>query len=547
MIDPVNRSEATLDSSRWSMKQGRAGSTAPSGVGRRGPGEGKILGHALVAGAAVVFFAVTAGVGVDFGHHWDEPLLLDAVRRSVESGVALPGYYSRPSMIYDLALLAALPDGVRLARISPARDAGAQLGALVAQHAFTLRVRLLLIGVTSLALVWTYALAYRLRGDRIEAALATALLATSWEVNYHGRWIAPDAIMMQWGALALMAIVFGMTSVRPTAWIRLAAIAAGLACGTKYPAGLLLGAVLLAFALTTGQAGLECRWRELALLVSLFGLTYIATTPGTLLDPVRFVHGLATDAHQYATWHGGYTVGAGPEHLKLALTYLSMVAFSAYPPVGLLFSGLALVGLVSLCRQQPAIAAVLAGFSVLYIGYMSTQRVMIVRNLLVVTPVLAVLAALGYGDVRHWLRAFGGIRKAVAVVAAAAILLNASWVARAAGSIRRAPSIDHADAATQYMKTHASMHFLLSPRVTRDLRGLPTRTSPGHANGESAIFYAGEVLDWTRWKANRLGRYTVLRPGPFEVNWDYYPSWAGRDRLIAADPSVAREMGVPLE
>ena len=36
---------------------------------------------------------------------------------------------------------------------------------------------------------------------------------------------------------------------------------------------------------------------------------------------------------------------------------------------------------------------------------------------------------------------------------------------------------------------------------------------------------------WNNWTANRFN-YTVRWFGPYEVNFNYYPSWIGNDRII---------------
>ena len=48
--------------------------------------------------------------------------------------------------------------------------------------------------------MWLYRLVLTWRGSRIEALLAASLLALSWEVSYHTRWVAPDGLLMQFSA-----------------------------------------------------------------------------------------------------------------------------------------------------------------------------------------------------------------------------------------------------------------------------------------------------------------------------------------------------------
>jgi hypothetical protein len=57
------------------------------------------------------------------------------------------------------------------------------------------------------------------------------------------------------------------------------------------------------------------------------------------------------------------------------------------------------------------------------------------------------------------------------------------------------------------------------------------------------LFFSREVPA-DDWLANRRGRYTVVPPGPFEVNWDYYPTWEGPERLVVTDATTARALRI---
>ena len=104
-----------------------------------------------------------------------------------------------------------------------------------------------------------------------------------------------------------------------------------------------------------------------------------------------------------------------------------------------------LLGAWALIRESRGQAVVFLSFPVLYLAYMSTQRVFIVRNVLVVTPFLAVAAARG---VRFALtlvsprlpsrNAALGVAAGLAVLCAFALGANAWWLYGAGQSIPRA-------------------------------------------------------------------------------------------------------------
>src|SRR5436309_3343424 len=102
-----------------------------------------------------------------------------------------------------------------------------------------LRVRAIFLLLSSLSIVWLYCLNVVLGRSRIESFLAAAILSCSWEVAYHSRWIAPDAVMMQFGLLSFLCVAAGAKWNR-VHWLYLGAAAVGLAAGTKYPGALIL-------------------------------------------------------------------------------------------------------------------------------------------------------------------------------------------------------------------------------------------------------------------------------------------------------------------
>jgi 4-amino-4-deoxy-L-arabinose transferase-like glycosyltransferase len=62
---------------------------------------------------------------------------------------------------------------------------------------------------------------------------------------YHARWLVPDSMMMQFAALMLMLLSYAHTRPDPRFWLKCAAAAAGLACGTKYTGGILLVPIII--------------------------------------------------------------------------------------------------------------------------------------------------------------------------------------------------------------------------------------------------------------------------------------------------------------
>ena len=68
-----------------------------------------LLAAALLA--ALLAFALTCAViGIDFGVHWDEPILINGLSDAIRSGTWVQRQFNYPSLPYGLLMLQAIPD-----------------------------------------------------------------------------------------------------------------------------------------------------------------------------------------------------------------------------------------------------------------------------------------------------------------------------------------------------------------------------------------------------------------------------------------------------
>ena len=497
----------------------------------------------------LLVIAVYSGlVGLDFGRHWDEPERIGTVIHAVEKRELLPSWYNYPSVVHDLILASALPEIVRESILPAATGkAPAPLAFQIAlqAHAFLLRTRALFFCISMLSVLGTYAFMCRWRKQRFESLVAAGLVALSWEIGYHARWIAPDVLTAASGTLVLYAVHRTISGKSGPGWLAAAAAAAGLSFGTKYPSGLLLLPVLIAAAhVGRGRPGKLVR--ALGVCVVAFTAMYLLTTPGTILQYGQFFNDVRFEMAHYKTGHGGgHTIVPGLPHLKAELAYLALVVFSPYPPIACLFFALAVLGAVQLLRGDRWMAAALLVFPVVYVGYMSTQRVMVARNLLVVVPFLAALAGRGAGQCLAGVERFRRGSATVVAITAALFVVNAQWLVAAGRS------------ATAHGNPEAALLGVLADpgapacRVSPHLRQALSKAVPvlpGSITRESespawAAFYTSDVRNSGRWTANRYD-YALRVFGPREVNFNYYPSWIGQDRLVLMRMEDAQALGV---
>lgn len=327
-----------------------------------GADAGRKLSLILLLALFGLSFAFGA-LGIDFGQHWDQRKIVRTATETYETGILLPGWYNYPSLSYKLVMLASLPDAAAVVLsergIAPqlvdfeyaaegVLSISEKVQEILNSSAFPLRARLFFLFVTLLTGFWTYALARQLGAARWTALLSAALLFSSWEFAYHARWIAPDGLLTQFGVLTILLVMLSLSAdgYKRLVWLFLSAVAAGLTCGAKYYGGMfLLPVFLAAFAYVRQQ---KLSYRELALLgiglMVVFAATFILSTPGALVEPMRFYEGVSFEVYHYSNGHFGYTVQAGIEHFTRYMTYLIFAGFSPYAPLALSVFLLAMVG-----------------------------------------------------------------------------------------------------------------------------------------------------------------------------------------------------------
>jgi hypothetical protein len=500
-----------------------------------------------------LFFVVTGFRGVDLGYHWDEvDWQIQPARKMIESGILLPRSYIYPSFARLLVLLPAVPAGIRAGRHPPADARAVQSAMLTAMEAkdYLLQVRKVFIAVSALAVLWVYAAVLALKRKPWEVWVAAGGLGLSWEYAYHARWVATDCILVQFAALTLLGVALFHGTRKPV-WLFAAAVAAGLGTGTKYPGVVLLVPVLLSGVLVRPPRKLRRLALRLALVCGVAFTAYLVTTPATLLDPFAFSEQLHGISAHYAgnDTHGGYSVASRSRHYQLVILYFAVTYFSPFMALALLFFVSTLVGAVAWVRAAPRVGLTLACFPVAFVVFFATNyRVVIVRNYLLIAPFLAVLAARGMAAAfdrisRPW------ARRCLGGALAAALAVQAVWLARAAESIRHVDPGAEVGDAIAYVSHHPRTRFRLSERIRKvaaqEKLGIPANVLEGHG-ADSVVFVAPtEGPDPYHWRTNDPW-LTEQVFGPREVNFDWYSTWSGHERVVVMKADKARATGVTL-
>lgn len=552
-----------------SANQSNGYSDVPRGVvAHRWPGGG-IATLAILLPLALLL--VTGVMGVDFGNHWDEHIHYTCVQRTIQTGILLPGFYNYPSLTYWLVLGGTLPEMIKgLKEAEPAikkfhdiapnvcyqlnRDNLLEWAKGVNRYfgsrEHILRVRLVFIVLSALTVVWVYWVVLMLGRGRLEAFLACCLQAFSWEVAYHSRWVTPDAVVMQFGALALLCCLAAVRCSGSGRWLVGAAVAAGCATAAKYTAGLLLVLVLQAAYMSLRPGANVWRVARVALgLMVVFGLVYLVISPGTILEPLLFWRFLV-DVVRVNYDHGWacHTVNAGWEHWGRIVVWLSCQAFSYYALISLLCFGLGIIGAYLYLRKDRRAGLLILIFPLIVIGFMGLQWAMFARNLLIVVPFFAIMAARGFSGLvesarRRW------IRMLLIGAMTIAITVNIAWLFHSASTIQKRGSDDFVHDFCSYLQRHPGQSFYVSEGVKKQMQALGREMPPNAVQDmNSAAYlcvYRMEVLAGENWfPANDPFMYVACF-GPMVVNLNYYPDWAAwgkDDHILVFDARKFRKL-----
>jgi len=230
----------------------------------------------------------------------------------------------------------------------------------------------------------------------------------------------------------------------------------------------------------------------------------------------------------YANGHFIYTVEPGAPHLAKMLGWLVFFGQSSLPFVSALLAGLGGWGAWRAFRQGQARRLSLFLIIALYLAFFATYRVMVVRNLMIVIPLSAVLAACGFQSLVERIHR---PRLARAMTSALFLLLmvSAIAVARASLSVQRKGEINLAMALDEYLDHHPGRAYAFSPKVL-PMVSVPVSTEPRE---DRYLVFRKDEIQWApeHLQANEFMLYETIG-GPFDVNINYYPAWPGDDRLL---------------
>jgi 4-amino-4-deoxy-L-arabinose transferase-like glycosyltransferase len=479
--------------------------------------------------------------GTDVGEHWDEVNITRAVTRSLADGQFLPHWYNYPSLAYDVSVLAAVPHVVANA----SHPDSAAIVTFLSGPRFTLELRRIFFVLCTLGGLAVFLVTRRLTGSGWAGLFAALALTGSWEFTYQARWVAPDGIVLLFAAFSLWAqhhVLEPRGSRSRSAWRTAAAVFAGLAGATKYPGILVLVPLFVAIGANRSDDRPMTRLAQCLRCGIVALLAFLVASPGCLLEFTQAIPDLLHEVHHYSSGHGGNTVSAGLPHFLRLATYLALVFLSSQPAIAITESVLVLAGMAGLFRRDAKAGLWLLSFPVAYLFWITSERVMIVRNALVLLPWLATLAALGLLAAWDAARA-PALRRSLVAVAIAIVAYDVGFAMWADASVRSPNPTSQQEALVRDLAAHPGTHFYLAPACRAMVGGAATNTVTDIARADRFVFLTSEVKDWHDFAANRPGRYHVIWRRWMDVNWDYYPSWIGSPAILDVATSDHEAMG----
>jgi hypothetical protein len=373
-------------------------------------------GRILLLAVAAAFLVALAGLGHEIGELYfaDEGTFLAEARR-INAGRALRPWFVYPHFLFywdALALWLADLGGPLVpatARLVWGVEGELEVAALVTRCASS--------ALAALAVVAVFLAARRLAGLGAAAAAAALLvLSPTWvEIGHTNLADVPAAAF---AAAALWAVAELLARESARGYLA-AGCAAGLAAGSKYPAGLVALAIAAPWlrGLRSRRPGVSLGWIAGTALAALGA--FLLTTPSFLRYTGAALGGEGADVlfgarlYSKAGWQGIVRESN-------LLYYLGELRRA----FGLPALALGAAGWALLAGETRRRAAWLLPFPVLFMALLLALEVALRRNLMPVLPFFAVLLGIGLGGVRQRLArlSIAGLRRPAAAALALAVL-----------------------------------------------------------------------------------------------------------------------------
>jgi hypothetical protein len=283
----------------------------------------------------------------------------------------------------------------------------------------------------------------------------------------------------------------------------------------------------------------------------IFAGVIVVITPGLLLETGEAIHDIRFELKHYATTHGtiyGVAPNDVSSHYQYAvnmLRYLALDLTSRYWYISLAIFSFSLIGVYCLSRKDKLISLGIAMPAALLFLLFANQSVFIVRNFLIFLPVILFFAGIAIGAISN--NFARQLVVAYLLVFSIFGLFGNFFDARDVGPNWQAVAFRKL---SSEIDNHPNREYFLSPGVQSlvsefDDHGYPNLVECS-ARTQNIVMLASELSRFNgalrELPALRDGTYKTL--GQNEVDFDFYPSWAGNDRILIMNENDQKRFGI---
>jgi 4-amino-4-deoxy-L-arabinose transferase-like glycosyltransferase len=331
-----------------------------------------------------LLFLVAFGVrawGARFGlpeyfYHPDEHAIVDRATAILRTGDYNPHWFNYPSTYIYIQALSYIPYFL----ISAARGFGGTIPSFT-PYGFYFAGRLMTVFIGALTVLLVYLLGKRMFGHRT-GLLSSLLLTFSLLHTVHSHYVTTDVPVAFFVTLSFLFCYSAMEKGRAKDYI-LAALFAGLATSTKYPAFMVILPLLLLHLLTLRWGQWLSLGQRLGVSAGAFMAGFLLGTPYAFLDLNTFLNSLGAVLSHYGAAQPGF------EGSDTSVWYVRQMLRSAD---GIVVT-VGLVGIVWGLFRHTRKDILLLSFIVPYYLLLSLWKVRFERHLVVILPFLVILAA----------------------------------------------------------------------------------------------------------------------------------------------------------
>ena len=234
------------------------------------------------------------------------------------------------------------------------------------------------------------------------------LSLSSWQISFHSRWIAPDALLIPTTFLFIATFSYNWkfeksTGYKPSGLKKyLPALLAAITTSVKYQGGILLITLFLASLFSPNKfKSLKESLIHFLKQFIVFCIVFIIINPGSIIQTYHFLAQIYTISSRYHLSHGEayfaypHDIYRFSEYAFQQFKYLLLSLPTSSNSISILVSFLALLGVYSLGKKDFKFLLCISSWGILLFIYFSTLHIFIVRNFLIYFPLIALFFGLG--------------------------------------------------------------------------------------------------------------------------------------------------------